>query len=366
MLITAAVLRANDAPHALETVEIAEPGANEVVVEISGVGLCHTDLMPRSPAFFGALPMIAGHEGSGVVTSVGSEVTGVAVGDHVIASFDHCRDCANCLTGHPAYCATFLQRNLFGRSLDGSISARDAQGAEIGSRWFGQSSFATHALVTEHNLVVVDPELPLELLGPLGCGVQTGAGAVFNALRVLPGSSFVVFGAGAVGLSAVMAATVAGATTIIAVDLNPARLAVAEELGATHVINAAEATDVIGELYRLTEGGAQYTLDTTGVPAVVENAINSLRPTGTCGLVAVHQGDVTITPSTLAFGRNVMGIFEGDSVPRLMIPRLIALWQQDRFPFDKLIRTFPLAEINAAEKASISGEVIKPVLLPGS
>jgi aryl-alcohol dehydrogenase len=298
-----------------------------------------------------------------VVASVGSAVSGIAVGDHVIASFDFCRGCANCLAGHPAYCATFIQRNLVGRALDGSTPARDTDGAEIGARWFGQSSFASHALVSENNLVVVDPELPLELLGPLGCGVQTGAGAVFNALDVRAASSFVVFGAGAVGLSALLAAKVAGATTIIAVDLNAGRLALAEELGATHLLNPST-SDVLGEIYRLTDDGAHYTLDTTGVPSVVETAINCLRPTGVCGLVAVQQSDITITPTMLSFGRNVMGIFEGDSVPRLMIPRLIALWRQGRFPFDKLVRTFPLAKINEAEQASISGEVIKPVLVP--
>jgi len=363
MLITAAVLRDRDAAHTLETVELAEPAADEVVVAISGAGLCHSDLLPRSPAFFGSLPMIAGHEGSGVVTSVGARVSGISVGDHVVASFDFCRNCANCLAGHPAYCATFIQRNLLGRALDGGTPVRDEHGDEVGARWFGQSCFASHALVTEGNLVVVDPDLPLELLGPLGCGVQTGAGSVFNALDVRPGTSFVVFGAGAVGLSAVMAAKVVGATTIIAVDLNAARLALAEELGATHVLDAAE-QDVVGEIHRITDDGAQYTMDTTGVPSVIETAISSLRPTGICGLVAVQQGDVTITRAMMSYGHNVMGIFEGDSVPRLMIPRLIALWRQGRFPFDRLVRTFPLEEINEAEQAAIRGEVVKPVLLP--
>jgi aryl-alcohol dehydrogenase len=361
--ITAAVLRDREAAHALETIELAGPGPAEVVVRISGVGLCHTDMMPRSPAAFAPLPLILGHEGSGVVTEVGADVTGIAVGDHVIASFDSCGECANCLAAHPAYCATFLPRNLTGRALDGSTPARDASGAEVSARWFGQSSFASHALISARNLVVVEQNAPLELLGPLGCGVQTGAASVFNAFGVRPGQSIAVFGVGAVGLSAVMAARVAGATTIIAVDRHESRLALAAELGATHALGSTEG-DLAGEIHRITNGGAQYTLDTTGVPEVISGAINALRPTGTCGMVALSQGDLAIAPSTLAFGRTLMGIFEGDAVPKLMIPQLVELWRQGRFPFDRLVSTFPLTRINEAEQAMARGDVVKPVLLP--
>jgi aryl-alcohol dehydrogenase len=365
MRVTAAVLRDREATHTLETVELAEPGPNEAVVRISGVGLCHTDMMPRSPTSFTPLPLILGHEGSGVVTEIGADVIGISVGDHVIASFDTCGECANCLAAHPAYCATFLPRNLTGRALDGSTSARDASGADVSARWFGQSSFASHALVTARNLVVVDQDLPLELLGPLGCGVQTGAASVFNAFGLRPGQSIVVFGVGAVGLSAVMAARVAGATTIIAVDRHRSRLDLATELGATHVLASTE-TDLVGEIHRITNGGAQYTLDTTGVPDVITDAIDALRPTGTCGMLALNQGDLAIAPSMMAFGRNLMGIFEGDAVPRLTIPQLIELWRQGRFPFDRLISTFPLDRINEAEAAMSRGDVVKPVLVPSA
>lgn len=363
--ITAAVLRGREAPHALETVELAEPGPDEVVVRISGVGLCHTDMMPRSPSSFAALPLVLGHEGSGVVTEVGAGVTGISVGDHVIASFDSCGECANCLAAHPAYCATFLPRNMSGRALDGSTPVLDANGEQVSARWFGQSSFASHALVAARNLVVVDRDLPLELLGPLGCGVQTGAASVFSALGVRPGQSIAVFGVGAVGLSAIMAARVAGATTIIAVDRHESRLALATELGATHALTSAVG-DLAGEIHRITNGGAQYTLDTTGVPGVINNAINALRATGTCAMVALNQGDLAVAPSTLAFGRTLTGVFEGDAVPKLMIPQLIELWRQGRFPFDRLVTTFPLAQINEAEQAMSRGDVVKPVLVPSA
>lgn len=364
MRITAAILRDKTAEHTLETVELADPGPAEVIVRISGVGLCHTDMLPRAPAYPAPLPLIAGHEGSGVVTEVGAGVTGIAVGDHVIASFDSCGACANCLAAHPAYCATFAARNMSGRALDGSTVARDTSGAEVSARWFGQSSFASHALVAANNLVVVDADLPLEMLGPLGCGVQTGAASVFTALGVRPGESIVVFGVGAVGLSAVMAARVAGATTIVAVDRLESRLELATELGATHAL-AADA-DLVGEIHRITNGGAQYTVDTTGVPDVILAAVNALRVSGTCGLLGVPQGEMTFDPRILSFGKTITGIIEGDAVPRRTIPELIELWRQGRFPFDRLVSTFPLERINEAEQAMARGDVVKPVLVPAA
>ncbi|MFI9387901.1 NAD(P)-dependent alcohol dehydrogenase [Kutzneria sp. NPDC052558] len=363
MRITGAVLRENDGPHQIEQVELAGPASGEILVRVVGAGLCHTDLLPRSPKFMGQPPVILGHEGSGVVEAIGPGVTGFEPGDHVVLSFDSCRACANCRTGHPAYCDTFFPRNLVGHHLDGSTPVVDGDGQPVAARWFGQSSFATHALASARNTVKVDRDLPLELLGPLGCGVQTGAASILIALGVTAGSSVVVFGAGGVGLSAVMAARVAGAAVIIAVDINPARLDLAAELGATHTFHGAE-EDLLSRVQEAAGGGVQHALDTTGRPEVITTAINALRPTGTCGLVGVQQGDLSLEPSTLAVGRNVMGILEGDAVPEVFIPRLIALWRQGRFPFDKLIRTFPLSEINAAERASLAGEVVEPVVLP--
>jgi aryl-alcohol dehydrogenase len=362
MQIKAAVLRAADALYQIENVELGDPGPGEVRVRIVGAGLCHTDLLPRVPDFMAGPPIITGHEGSGVVEAVGAGVRDLAPGDHVVLSFDSCRVCANCLSGHPAYCDTFFPRNLTGIGVADTSPVHDADGEPIASRWFGQSSFATHSLVAARNAIKVDPALPLALLGPLGCGIQTGAASVFVALGVTAGTSIIVFGTGGVGLSAVMAAKVAGAATIVAVDLNPARLELARELGATHTVDGA-LPDLLERLQQVTVGGAQYSLDTTGVPAVINIAVHALRPTGTCGLVGVQQGDIVLDPFALAVGRNIMGILEGDAVPQVLIPRLIALWQQGRFPFDKLIKTFSLDEINEAEQASLKGEVVKPVLV---
>lgn len=358
---TAAVLRSAKGRFELEDVELDSPRNGEVLVRIAGVGLCHSDLLPRTPV--AEPPIIAGHEGSGVVEAVGAGVDDLAVGDHVVLSFDSCGSCLNCAAARPAYCDTFWPRNLTGYRPDRTTNARDAGGSPIGGRWFGQSSFATRAVVAARNAVKVDPVLPIELLGPLGCGVLTGAGAVLNALGVCPGSGIVVFGTGAVGLSAIMAAQVAGATTIVAVDVNPERLRLAKELGATDIVDGAS-DDLGTRLRKVTSGGVSRSIDTTGRANVLSSALGVLRPGGVLGVLGTPRGDWTLAARDLSTGLTIKGILMGDSIPQLFIPALIALWRQGRFPFDKLIRTFPLAEINEAERAMLAGDVVKPVLLP--
>ena len=361
MQVKAAVLRDPAGEYAIETVDLAAPAADEVLVRIVGAGMCHTDVVPRG-GMMAAPPVITGHEGSGVVEGVGADVVGVQVGDHVVLSFDSCGQCANCRADQPAYCDTFFARNLSGRNLDGSTPVRDAAGNEVSARWFGQSSFATHCLATARNVVVVDKSLPLELLGPLGCGIQTGAGSILCAMDVQPGTSLVVFGAGAVGLSAVMAGRVAGATTIIAVDLQPHRCELALELGATHVLDGVDA-DIVARIIEITGGGAQYGFDTTGIPTVIKNGLMSLRMTGTMGLVGVQLGDLVLDAFS-TIGKTMINILEGSAKPQEFIPRMIQLWQDGRFPFDRLIQTYPMSQINEAEQSSLAGGTIKPVLIP--
>jgi len=362
MQIDAAVLRDAAGPYTIERVELSEPGPDEVLVRIVGAGMCHTDVLPR--AHMVAPPVVTGHEGSGVVEAVGSAVTGVTVGDHVVLSFDSCRECVNCRSGQPAYCDTFMFRNLTGRRLDGSTSIEDSSGTPVSSRWFGQSSFASHCIATERNVVVVDRDLPLELLGPLGCGIQTGAGSVLEAMKVTPGSSLVVFGAGAVGLAAVMAGVVAGATTIIAVDLHDHRLALSVELGATHTLRGDD-PNLVGAIQGITGGGAQFSFDTTGVPAVMRNALTCLRMTGVCAYVGVQIAPLELDGMALV-GKTAMGVLEGSADPKTFIPHMISLWRDGRFPFDRLIEQYPLSRINEAEQSSLAGGTIKPVLIPGS
>lgn len=358
MQIQAAVLRHPAKPFTLEDIELDDPGPGEVLVRVAGAGLCHTDLVYRSLPEL-PMPMILGHEGSGVVEATGAGVTRFAPGDHVVMSYDSCGRCAQCLAAAPCYCDEFIGRNFSGMRQDFSSGARDLAGSPVAARWFGQSSFAGYALATERNLVSVDASLPIETLGPLGCGVQTGAGSVLLALGVRPASSIAVFGTGAVGLSAVMAARVAGASDIVAVDLHAARRDLALELGATRALDGAD-PDLAAAV-----GQVDYALDTTGVPDVIAAAVGTLRPGGSCGLLGVGGGPVVLQPEAFA-GRSIRYIFEGEAVPQAFIPTLIRLWQEGRFPFDRLIKTYPLGQASEAERDSASGGCVKPVLVPGT
>lgn len=357
----AAVLRGHDQEYELSTLVLDELRPDEVLVRVVGVGMCHTDLLARDPGFSAMLgPVVLGHEGSGVVEKVGVGVRQINVGDHVVMSFDSCGGCASCLYGSPAYCTEFNLRNVSGRRVDGSPGASDGGGQEVASRWFGQSSFAEHAIATERNVVVVDPELPLELLGPLGCGLQTGAGVVLNEFQPAPGQSIVIFGVGAVGLAAVMAARAAGASEIVAVDLIQNRLDMALELGATRVVRG-DADNVVDQV---TGGGPglDFSFDTTASSTAITAAIFCLSRPGRCVLVGVGPGELAIAPTELA-GRTVSYSLEGSSVPKAFIPLLLQLWRDGRFPFDRLIRVYPLSDIGRAEADALAGVVVKPILM---
>ena len=368
MEITAAVIRGkspND-PFVMEKLQLDEPREHEVVVKIAGVGLCHTDLFTKAAmGAMGILPWVLGHEGSGVVEKVGKAVTKVAPGDHVVMSFGYCGHCPNCNTSHPAFCVDFGGQNASGTRPDGSFTLRKG-GQNVYGNFFAQSSFASHALANEKTLVKVDKDVPIELLGPLGCGVQTGAGSVINTLRATPGSSIAVFGAGAVGLSAILAAVVCGCTKIIAVDILPERLELAKQLGATHVINGKKANPV-EEIKKLTNGlGADYSLECTGNAAVIRQSIESIRVLGTCGAVGlVPPGmELNIDWSSITAGRIVRGIYEGDSIPDVFIAQLVDLYKTGRFPFDKLVTYRCLSEINQAVADTHSGKAVKVIMIP--
>jgi aryl-alcohol dehydrogenase len=362
--VKAAVLREVGAALRLEDVEPTALEPDEVLVRVKGVGVCHTDLTGIDGVVPLPLPAVLGHEGAGVVEQVGEGVTELAVGDHVVLSFDSCRDCRSCRTGHPAYCELFAPLNYFGTRLDGSTTLRRG-GEDMHGSWFGQSSFGTHAVASARNAVKVDESLPIELLGPLGCGILTGAGTVLNALRPEAGQGLGVWGLGAVGLSAVMAAKVAGCDPIIGVDLNEARLDLARELGATHVFNPAKTKDLVWDVLEATSGGLHFTIDGVGLGSVLQQALGVLRSPGTCATVGLQglENDVTVDQGHLLLGRTLTGVIEGDADPHVFIPRLTELWRAGRFPFDRLIKTFPFSRVNEALEAARKGEVVKPVLL---
>jgi aryl-alcohol dehydrogenase len=359
----AAVLRELDAPFVFEDVELDDLQPTELLVKIVATGLCHTDLAVVHGQIPGTFPAVLGHEGAGVVEKVGDNVTGFAVGDHVALSFASCGHCANCLAGREAYCVNFMLLNIAGIREDGTTTMKSADGEVVHGAFFGQSSFATLAIVNAHNAVKIPEDVPLELVGPLGCGIQTGAGTVLNSLNVPAGASVVVTGTGAVGLSAIMAAQIAGATTIIAVDVLDSRLEFAKKLGATHTVNGAT-EDVVAVVQSITDGiGAGYAIDTTGVPAVVANAINATRFGATIALLGVTKQDAVLPLGLVSgAGKTLVGAIEGDSVPQIFIPELLALYKAGRFPFDELITQYPFADIEKAIADTQSGAAVKAVL----
>ena len=362
--ITVAVVREKEKPFTIEKARIRGPKDDEVLVRVVATGLCHTDLIVRDQYYPVPLPAVLGHEGAGVVEALGPGVKDLKVGDHVVLTYGACGHCNPCSGGHGAYCKDFFGLNFGGGELDGSTAIQDPHGQPLHDHFFAQSSFATYALSRENNAIKVPVDAPLELLGPLGCGIQTGAGAVINSLKVRAGSSFASYGAGAVGLSAVMAARVAGATTIIAIDVVPSRLELAKELGATHTINSRE-VDVIEAVRGITGGGVDFALESTGRPEVLEQGIEALAGLGVIGVVGAPKLGTKAAfdiNNLLLGGRSIRGIVEGDSVPKVFIPQLVQLYQQGRFPFDKLVKFYPLEQINQAAEDSTKGITLKPIL----
>jgi aryl-alcohol dehydrogenase len=349
--IQAAVLRKRRRQLTIETLELEGPRDDEVLVRLVASGICHTDIDFLEG--WNDPPVVLGHEGAGIVEKVGKSLTTVSPGDHVALSYQSCGHCPECLRGHPTGCASFWEANFGFARLDGSNAL---EGSGVRGHFFGQSSFATHALATERNLVQVPQHLPLELLAPLGCGLQTGAGTIMNSLQVKSGASLAVFGTGAVGLAAVMAARIVGANPIIGVDLIPKRLKLALELGATQVIDSRH-EDVAARIAAITGSGVDYVLEITGAPRMYQIAVKVLNPQGTVALIATPNGG---TP--WSEGRQSLGIIQGDSVPQDFIPKMIALYEAGQFPFDRLVKFYEFREINRAIADAKRGDTIKPVL----
>jgi aryl-alcohol dehydrogenase len=364
----AAIVESGGAPFTLTEVELDEPRAGEAIVRMVAAGLCHTDLGVASGALPFPLPGVLGHEGAGVVERVGPGVSSVEPGDHVLLSFTSCGDCRDCRGGHPAYCATWLPLNLIGGTrADGSHTITRA-GSPVGGHFFGQSSFSRLAVVAERSMVKIDPTVPLESVAPLGCGVQTGVGAVWHVVKPKPGSTVAVLGAGAVGLSAVMAAALSPATTIIAVDRVPERLELARELGATNVVDATE-VDVAEALATITGGaGVDGVVETTGSTEVLRTGVDALAARGTLVIVGAPPfgSEVALDVNGMLAGKHVVGITLGDSETRSFIPALVDLVHSGRLPVHRLIRHYAFEDIDAAVHDMATGVTIKPVLTFGA
>jgi aryl-alcohol dehydrogenase len=366
MKVKAVVQKDPTSKYIIEEVDLDDPREDEVLVKIVGSGVCHTDLGAAKLLPPEAFPAVFGHEGSGIVERVGSCVKKVKPGDHVILSQLLCGACKQCLTGNACYCENGIVMNMSGGRQDLSRTI-SKDGKPYFSAWFSQSSWATHALANERNVVKVSDDLPLELLGPLACGFQTGAGAVINALRPPLGSTIAIFGVGTVGLAATMGSVLAGCSKIIAVDIMPGRLKLAKEFGATHVLNGKECSPP-EKIREIVEGeGVDFSLECTGNPVVFRQAVESTAShwgqTGLIGLSAAGT-EVKLDMNSILFGRKIRGILEGDAVSQLFIPQLIEYYKQGRFPIDKLITYYPMSEINQAVDDMLSGKVLKAVIRP--
>lgn len=359
----AAVVRSARGEFVLEDVSLGAPRADEVLVRIVASGICHSDVAVRNQDIDIPLPMVLGHEGSGVVEAIGDAVRHVAVGDHVVLSGDSCGTCPACHRGAPAYCDEFVTRNLTGLRADGS-SPLSCRGAPLRGRFVGQSSFATHSIAPARSVVKIARDLPLELMGPLGCGLTTGFGTVVNALAPRPGSSVAVFGVGTVGLAAVMGARATGCARIIAVDLRPSRLEMALAVGATHVVDASR-EDAVASIRALTRAGADFSVECSGVPAAVRQAVDCLGRPGWCAQVGATPGGIEIAFSMdrIGMGRGIRGVVMGDAVAQTFVPYLAELFRDGRLPFDRFVKFYDFADINrAVHDSAVTGEVIKPIL----
>lgn len=366
VLITAAVVEEQGAPFELQTLALEEPRPHEVLVRVVAAGLCRTDLHIRDGHFPASFPVVPGHEGVGVVERIGQAVDGVAPGDRVVMSYPFCGQCRNCLRAQYPYCAKGFDLCFSGRRADGSTALHRRDGRPVSGHVFQQSSLATHALAMQSNVVKVPDGARLDMLGPLACGVQTGAGAVINTFGTRPGDSVAVLGTGTVGLAAIMAAKLVGADPIVAVDFIDGRLALAAELGATHTIRA-DAGEIRGRIATLTGRGVDFVLEVTGRPEMLSLALDVLATTGTVALVAgVAPGTrAELDMTTLLNGLTVRGVLQGDAIERIFIPELIALHEDGRFPFERLIRFYDFDDINQAVDDMQAGETIKPIVRIG-
>lgn len=369
MMIHAAVLEEKGGPFSVEPLELDEPRGDEVLVRIHGVGLCHTDVVARDGFFGTQLPAVFGHEGAGVVEQVGPAVRKVKPGDRVVLTFLSCGHCPRCGDGEPAYCHTRREINYRGTRADGS-ALLSRGGEPVRGDFFGQSSFASHALAHERNTVRVDDDVPLDIAGALGCGVQTGAGAVMRSMPCRAGSTLVVMGGGPVGLSAVLGGVLQRCARIVLVEPHAARRRLALELGATQAIDPAEGDLVTLVKAVLPAAGADYLLDTSGVPGVIGRVAELLAPRGTFGFVGVPPASALGTPlpgtlvAAMGSGFTYRGIVEGDSDPDVFIPELIAHYRAGRFPFDRMVTRYPLADINRAVREQHDGLCVKAMLIP--
>lgn len=365
----AALLTKPGAPLVRTQIRATPLRADEVRVRIAGVGICHTDLLAAEGGIPLPLPAVLGHEGAGTVEAVGADVSDLAVGDAVVLGYDSCGACPNCARGDQAYCHSFRALNYAGTRRDGSTTLVDVEGRPVHGSWFGQSSFATHAIASARNAVRLLAGIDPRVAGPLGCGIQTGAGTIARVLRPREGATVVVFGLGAVGLGAVMAARVAKCGLVVGVEPNASRHAIARELGCHEVIAPDDPSTLVRRLRELASAagarrGFDLAIDSVGAEPVIQACLAALASPGTCATLGLRgaKNPITIDQSALLNGRTLTGVIEGGADPQSFLPELMRWHLDGQFPFDRLIEHFPFERLDDALLAARSGSVIKPVL----
>lgn len=352
-------------PLHIEDLELAGPERGEVLVEIAAAGLCHSDLSVIDGSRPRVMPMVMGHEASGIVRGIGAGVRDFAVGDHVVFSFvPVCGHCIPCAEGRPALCENGAKANTAGSLLDGG--RRFSKDGLALHHHLGVSAFSQFTVAAQESLVRIDSEIPLDKAALFGCAVMTGVGAVVNTARVAPGMSVAVFGMGGVGLSTVLGARAAGAYPIIAVDILDDKLALARELGATYTVNAAH-DDPVEAIRTLTSGGgARYAFESVGSEKVLAQAYQATRRGGTTVTMGLpHPSKQLSIPavSLVAEERVLMGSYMGSAVPRRDIPRFLALYKAGLLPVDRLhTHTIALDAINPAFDALAQGLAVRQLI----
>jgi aryl-alcohol dehydrogenase len=358
--VRAAVFESGSLHARVQTLALGELQDDEVLVRLTATGVCHTDLGYRNRL---AQPVVLGHEGAGHVERVGRAVEKVKAGDPVVLSYRFCGHCPSCDAHKPSYCHSMTALNFSGLRPDGT-SALSRDGEAVCAHFFSQSSFATHSVANQINVVKVRPDAPLDILGPLGCGVQTGAGAVMNVLKPKPGESLVVIGAGGVGMSALMAAVVEGCSPIIVIEPNAERRALAAQLGASHTIDPIN-EDVAAKLRGYTPKGLLHAIDTSGLPQAISPVLGVLGLRGSMALVTSTPRDAMLSLPILpavARGITLRGVIEGDSISDVFVPKLVDLVMSGKFPLERLVKFYDLDHINDALEDQEAGRTIKPII----
>jgi S-(hydroxymethyl)glutathione dehydrogenase/alcohol dehydrogenase len=357
----AAVFHGPGQPLTIEQVDIDEPKEREVVVRTVASGVCHSDLHFVDGLYMWPTPAILGHEAAGVVEKVGSQVSYLKPGDHVIACLSvFCGYCEECMSGHPNLCS-----NKAATQRGPSDKPRLSQKGKMVNQFADLSGYAEKMLLHENALVKIGDDVPLDRAALIGCGVMTGVGAALNTAKVAPGSTVAVFGAGGVGLAIIQGARIAGARMIIAVDKFPAKLELAKKLGATHVVDASKG-DAVDQIRELTGGGVEYSFEAIGLKVAAEQAYQSIAAGGIAtivGMVPLGQ-KVDVDGFSLLFEKRIQGCFMGSNRFRIDMPRIIELYQQGRLDLDDMItRRGKLEDVNEAFRAMKAGEVARTVLM---